>query len=177
MPRHVEDYRRVSAFSMGKVLRGIVASRVLLNIRWRTSSADIELMVEDGPAVFRCDGIETNVRTLWRACPFGGRRLYFRCPFCGRPAVNLYIPAERSPMCRRCLGRRYRSQDQTDSDRHFSQANKLRARLAGDDERPKWMHRRTYLRILDQMNDHHLAAFLSIRSFAKAFAGTIGMPK
>ena len=177
MPRHVEDYRRVSAFNVGKMLRRIDARRVSFNIRWRSSTADLELMTEDGLAVFRCDGIETNVRTLWRPCPFGGRRLYFRCPFCGEVAVNLYLPAERSPMCRHCLGRRYRSQDQTVSDRHFSQANKLRARLAEDDERPKGMHWRTYSRILDQVNERHLAAFFSMRWLAKQFAGSVGLPQ
>ena len=174
MPRHVEDYRRVSAFSMGKMLRRIDARRVLLNVQWQNSTAGIEFM-EDGLAVFRCDGIETNVRTLWSPCPFGGRRLYFRCPYCGSFAVNLYFPAERSPMCRRCLGLRYRSQDQTDSDRHFSQAHKLEGRLDGDRDRPKGMHWRTYHRLLDQINDHDISALFSSKILARHVAKEIGL--
>jgi hypothetical protein len=106
--------------------------------------------------------IEQRVPITWTLCRLGGRRPWFICSvycggrYCGRRVAVLYGAGELFA-CRRCYGLAYASQQQTAMDRGVSRAQKIRMQLGGSvslfdpfPERPKGMHRRTYLRLRRQ---------------------------
>jgi hypothetical protein len=103
--------------------------------------------------------IEQRVPITWTACHLGGRRPWFVCSvysgrrYCGRRVAVLYGAGELFA-CRRCHGLAYASQQETPMHRALGQAQKIRKKLGGSTdiwdrfpERPKRMHRRTYLRL------------------------------
>ena len=95
----------------------------------------------------------------WTACHLGGQRPWFVCSvycngrYCGRRAAVLYGAGELFA-CRRCYGLAYVSQQEAPMHRGVYRAQKIRMRLGGSanlcepfPEKPKRMHRRTYLRL------------------------------
>ena len=95
----------------------------------------------------------------WTACYLGGHRPWLVCSvycngrYCGRRAAVLYGAGELFA-CRRCYELTYASQRETPLHRGIGQAQKIRMRLGGSanlyepfPEKPKRMHRRTYLRL------------------------------
>ncbi len=92
----------------------------------------------------------------WTECQYGGSRAWFLCPVrgCGRRVAILYGGTIFA--CRQCHHLVYQSQRQTLADRALARAQAIRVKLGGsacmaDDfpPRPKGMHRRTYLRLVD----------------------------
>ena len=88
------------------------------------------------------------------AQPFGGERLWFACPGCGRRCAVLY--GARRFRCRLCIGVPYGSQREAPHERLLRRVQGLRARLGGDEyaslampfpPRPKRMRRATYRRL------------------------------
>jgi hypothetical protein len=102
------------------------------------------------------------------ACNFGGSRVWWFCPRCGRRCAILY--GGRRFLCRHCRGIRYRSQNQSKSERLLAKAEGIRARLGGSGvvfdpfpERPAGMHWRTYHRLRGEAEEakaHGLALTL-----------------
>lgn len=85
----------------------------------------------------------------------GGERVWWHCPRCDRRVAMLY--GGRELACRHCWGLTYRCRNETREDSASRQANKVRRKLGwpvgilndiGD--RPKGMHQRTYLRLLNE---------------------------
>ena len=96
------------------------------------------------------------VRLAWTACHYGGQRVWWLCPGagCGRRVAVLYGGSVFA--CRHCHQLAYQSQRDNNA---FGPADKLRARMGwvpgiayGPGEKPKGMHWKTYLRL---MNDYH----------------------
>jgi hypothetical protein len=55
--------------------------------------------------------IEVRLYVTWTVPTFGGRRLWFHCPLCGRRCGRLYIPSRREGVgCRKCFRLLYSSQ-------------------------------------------------------------------
>lgn len=86
------------------------------------------------------------------ACNYGGARLWFLCPCCGRRVAILYGGAMFA--CRRCYRLAYEVQREDDMDRIARRADAIRDRLgweAGilnpDGWKPKGMHWRTFWRL------------------------------
>ena len=80
---------------------------------------------------------------------FGGKRLWFLCPHCGRRVAVLYC--SEVVACRKCLHLSYRTEGEDTIDRLRSKAAKIKDRLGGDPyQRPKWMHRKTFARLREQ---------------------------
>jgi hypothetical protein len=101
--------------------------------------------------------IDDRVSLERRPCRFGGARAFFLCPRCGRSVLNLHLRAGRFT-CRECARLTYASRRERERDRHLRAANKLRERLGGEAgalnliaERPKRMWRRTYARIVAEI--------------------------
>jgi hypothetical protein len=107
-------------------------------------------------------GVVQSVPVVWTACRFGGERPWFVCPGlsngtgCGRRVTKLY-GAGRLFACRHCYDLTYTSQQESLCQRGAWKSHKIRKRLGGqpsvfDDfpDRPKGMHRRTYLRLRDR---------------------------
>ena len=93
-----------------------------------------------------------QVAITWTGLHFGGRRPWFICG-CGRRAAMLFTIGGLF-RCRRCNGLAYATQQETPLYRNLTAAQKIRARLGGSlstfdefPDKPKRMHRRTYLRL------------------------------
>lgn len=93
----------------------------------------------------------------WTDCNYGGSRPWFICPRsgCERRAAVLYWGAGFA--CRCCLGLAYDSQNQQPLDRLSRRIAKHTAKLVVRDglpnQRPAGMHERTYLRLLDTIDN------------------------
>jgi hypothetical protein len=123
------------------------ADAVVLMSRWR-SPGDSEWKL-----------VEQRVPIVWTICHLGGRRPWFRCTafsngrYCGRRVAILYGAGEVFA-CRRCYGLAYASQQESPRFRKISRSRKIRMRLGGGPnilepfpEKPRRMHRQTYLRL------------------------------
>lgn len=89
------------------------------------------------------------------AMHLGGERVWWHCPRCDKRVAMLY--GGRELACRHCWGLSYRCRNETREDSASRQANKLRRRLGWPvgilndiGGRPKGMHRKTYLRLLNE---------------------------
>jgi hypothetical protein len=103
--------------------------------------------------------IEQRVEISWTTCHLGGRRPWFVCDVqtngqhCGRRVAVIYSTGGLFA-CRVCHGLSYASQREPLRHRGLAKARKVRAQLGGSadmfdpfPDRPKGMHRRTYLRL------------------------------
>lgn len=97
--------------------------------------------------------MEERVRFDRTPCNYGGERIWFLCPHCGRRVAVLYGAGARF-LCRHCYGLPYASQNETYMDRMMRKARKIRRRLGASEslfdpisEKPKGMHLRTFERL------------------------------
>lgn len=102
--------------------------------------------LNDGP----WHSIDEFVRLTETPCHYGGSRLWFECPGCGRRAAKLWGVSARF-RCRVCCGLPYKSQMESDFDLMLRRKDRLEARLKHVCDnlylKPKGMHWRTYQRI------------------------------
>jgi hypothetical protein len=98
-------------------------------------------------------GATQRIPLTWTRCNFGGGRPWFTCIRCNRRVGKLYNSGA-SLRCRHCCGLWYASQRRGGKSRLYLQALKLRLRLNGIanlkepiPDRPKRMHRKTYVRL------------------------------
>jgi len=104
----------------------------------------------------------------WTPCRFGGERPWFLCPGsgCGRRCAILYC-ATRYFLCRQCNGLAYRSQQVETDGRLLLKVEKINRRLGGDfgdlPLKPKWMHRRTFDRLMADAEEAYHGSFTSGR--------------
>lgn len=85
------------------------------------------------------------------ACGYGGTRFWFECPACGLRVAVLYFESS-THGCRHCLSLRYPTQSEDWTARGWRRENCVRAKLGPMGfRRPKGMHRRTHLRLVDAL--------------------------
>lgn len=91
-------------------------------------------------------------------CYFGGSRPWWFCPHCGRRCAILY--GGRHFWCRACHDLRYRSQNESKSERLLRRAEILRARMGVSGSvfgpfppKPRGMHIKTYRRLRDEAEE------------------------
>jgi hypothetical protein len=102
----------------------------------------------------RGHSVPQHVRVSWSKVHLGGERPWLHCTHCERRVARLYRGLA-GYFCRACVGNPpYASQWLGAQGRAHDQACKLRLRLNGEarlstpfPERPRGMHRRTYLRL------------------------------
>jgi len=94
--------------------------------------------------------VEERVRLTYTNCHYGGSRVWFVCPSCGRRVAKLFSQVPYF-ICRKCCGLPYQSQGETRSDRAMRKARKIRQKLGASMnllepiwEKPKGMHTKTY---------------------------------
>jgi hypothetical protein len=114
---------------------------------------------------------EQRVPLVWTNCHFCGRRPWFTCcarvngRYCGRRVAVLYAAGELFA-CRSCYNVAYESQQGSSTLRSLSRSLKIRVRLDGSPdplgpfpEKPRGMHRRTYLRLREHCEAAEATAF------------------
>jgi hypothetical protein len=74
------------------------------------------------------------------ACPYGGSRPWFRCPWCNARRAVLYGIAANRFGCRGCMNLVYASQDERKMSRLLRKERRIRSKLASNIWRPKGMH-------------------------------------
>lgn len=98
----------------------------------------------------------------------GGHRVYFRCPKCERRCADIFFDiGDPEPVCRKCGGITYTSQNKTAYERKEERIAALRWRLGSRRNfhpippRPRGMHRKTYDRLVAEIKELE-SEFLSI---------------
>jgi len=115
----------------------------------------------------KTENVEQPIRFAWSRCNFGGKRIWFVCPYCGRWCAVVYSCGKYFA-CRICGNVACQTQNETWRDRLFTKANKLRERIGADpgaanplpSSKPKHMHKRTWDRIrrqIDRLEDRGFA--------------------
>jgi len=122
------------------------------------------------------------VLITWTPCHLGGERPWFLCPCCGRRVAKLY--AHRIFACRHCLRLNYRSQQQSKSDRCWSQFWAARNSLNRDEDlkllparhipKPKGMHWKTYDKKVAKIERLELSACRSSMVFIQKVERQLG---
>jgi hypothetical protein len=104
-------------------------------------------------------GARQRILIVWSRCHLGGARPWFICARCNQRVGKLYQTGA-SLTCRKCLELRYSSQQRGAKSRSYLQALKLRLRLNDIakigrpvPERPRGMHRTTYLRLSRRLEE------------------------
>jgi hypothetical protein len=105
---------------------------------------------------------------------FGGTRRWLVCPRCSSRRGALYV-AGAVLACRTCLDLRYASQHETERDRLFRRAHKLRDRLGWgggladtDGGRPRGVHETTYRRLRTNLASVAAQILAELRSWTAA---------
>lgn len=157
-----DDYRKLDVRRWAR--EGLLHPGSKFGWRWTRhgrSIGDIRVSVETSNVrlMYRAreHGIEWRdwnypVRLDWTDCHHGGFRAWFRCPAqgCSRRVALLYGGLVFA--CRHCHGLAYPVQRENSWQRAMRRADKLAARLGGDEpgsetDKPKGMHWRTYHRL------------------------------
>ena len=109
---------------------------------------------------YAISGKDVQERILIDKTPvhLGGFRSWFLCPDCNKRIGSLYLVKQFR--CRHCHDLRYRSQRETPRFRAISRIQRVRKKLTGDGNlmkqrprRPRYMHHRTYQRLLNEENE------------------------
>lgn len=97
------------------------------------------------------------VRLGRTACNYGGDRVWFICPHCGRRAATLYFASE-TWACRTSLKLAYACQSEDTLDRLHRRKSKLESKLRRDGRgKPKGMHKKTYEQLRDMWINAEIA--------------------
>jgi hypothetical protein len=137
------------------------------SIRFRVETARLVLMYRYRSYGEEWEDFEEQVWFDRTACNYGGERLWFLCPNCGRRVAVLYGAGVRF-LCRHCHDLSYASQSEDYMSRMMRKARKIRVKLDADGdlselvwEKPKGMHWRTFERLVRSerlANDAAMAA-------------------
>ena len=94
------------------------------------------------------------IQFIQTPCHFGGYRKWLRCPNCFRRVAIIY-GAGKYFLCRHCYDLTYTTGKGKAYYRLLEKADHIRERLGKDSgailQRPKGMHRKTYYRLLDEL--------------------------
>jgi hypothetical protein len=99
----------------------------------------------------KTEEVEQPVRLACTPCHFGGKRIWFICPYCGRRCAVIFSCGKYFA-CRICTNVAYQTQNETCQDRLFTKTNKLRERIGAEAgafnplpySKPKGMHQKTW---------------------------------
>jgi hypothetical protein len=119
------------------------------------------------------------VRIERTPCNYGGERVWWLCPCCGRRVALLF--AGKVFSCRHCLDLTYESTRTATDSKPYERADRLRNRLGwcagianGPGDRPKGMHERTFRWHLQTLRMHTNAAAMSLEKLVKRVTNVEG---
>lgn len=147
------------------------------SIRYRVEQDRLVLMYR-----YRLHGedwraVEEHVWFDRTPCNYGGERLWFLCPHCGKRVAVLYGAGARF-LCRHCCTLPYGSQNETYMDRMMRKARKVRSRLGASEslmepiwEKPRGMHWRTFERLVRAEEEANQASTLAMAKQMRMFEG------
>lgn len=127
----------------GSIGIGVEAGRVVLRYVWTP---------QGGAAT----PIECPIPLIETPCHYGGTRLWFACPCCGRRCAVVYFGG-RVYACRKCLNVAYASQSEDQTNRLWRKQRKIERKLSGGAgewnrwQKPKGMHQATFDRLREQV--------------------------
>ena len=106
----------------------------------------------------KTDSVKQKIYFTYTSCNYGGERIWFQCPTCGRRCAVVYRSGKYFA-CRICCDLTYETSNETPLDRRFSKANKLRKRIGARPGvfnhlpifKPKGMHQTTWDRIRNEI--------------------------
>jgi hypothetical protein len=155
----VEHYRYIDVRAWHR--EGVLRPGLRFVVIWQSSSGDdivsigVTMILGAMELSYLCNDepLQYRIPLTWTPCPYGGRRVWFRCPpglGCGRRVAKLY-QANRHFLCRACYKLAYASQQVARCDRPMHRAHNIQRRLGGQPgfaypfpPKPKGMHWRTY---------------------------------
>lgn len=94
-----------------------------------------------------------DIPLVHTGCHFGGRRPWFRCPWCDRRCALVYgLSRDGYFACRRCMRLGYASESEDRTGRLWRKLHKLERRLADGEYKPKRMRWKTFAEIRARMD-------------------------
>jgi hypothetical protein len=106
-------------------------------------------------------------------CHYGGVRVWLLCPDCGTRVAVLYLAGARF-LCRHCYRLPYSSQQETNMDRMFRKAQRVRGRLGAKAgltrriwDKPRGMHWKTFERLIASERIASAQAYIAWGSYAR----------
>lgn len=151
-------YREVDSFKIFKD-RQLIASSMYKEIFKHPDGELTATLMPDGlrfVRIFNDRPLEFMIKTTNRTRNFGGYVTFFQCPRCNRMVRKLY--GWTSLLCRRCLGLAYESQSLAPERRYYHMKWKIEKKLkemgGSEYERPKYMKKKTYEKLLRKHQDY-----------------------
>lgn len=145
------------------------------SIRFRVEQDRLVLMYRYRSHGEEWQDVEEHVWFDRTPCNYGGERLWFLCPHCGKRVAVLYGAGIRF-LCRHCYALPFGSQNETYIDRMMRKARKIRRRLGASEslvepiwQKPKGMHRRTFERLLRAEREANWASTLAMHEQLQRF--------
>src|SRR3954452_14648094 len=174
-PTTLDDFRTIEVAYLRR--HGLLKPWTWTSLRWSRAGRETGSIGRrcPGDAVFlsyrvtswrgtEAEDVEERVPLVRTAQPFGGERLWFACPGCGRRCAVLYDG--RRFRCRLCVGAPYGSQREAPHERLLRRLQAIRARLGGKEDaslalpfpaKPKRMRQATYRRLRAKAQRYSLA--------------------
>lgn len=170
-PLDIRRLHRAGLLTPGRVFswQWTVCGREVSSIQMRSEADRLVLIYRNRSHGGEWQPMEYPVYLEWTGCNLGGRRVWFRCPArgCGRRVAVLYGGSIFA--CRHCHNLAFECQRETDDDRALRRADTIRRRLGWQPGianlpggRPKGMHYRTYLRLLNEYNTFANASWVGM---------------
>lgn len=135
-----------------------VAGRRVADILVRVETMRLVLVSQCRDRGGEWQNVEQPVYWERTACAYGGSRLWWLCPNCGRRVAILYGPRKQYA-CRHCYKLVYECQRESCDDRAARRADTIRRRLGwkpgilnGEGDKPRGMHWRTFYRLRAEHN-------------------------
>lgn len=120
------------------------------SVGYRTEESRMILYYRYRPYGGEREQVEQTILFDRTPCNYGGCRIWFFCPYCGKRVAVLY-GAGKYFLCRHCHNLAYASQQESRSSRLIRKAQKIRRRLNAPGSifepilfKPKHMHRKTF---------------------------------
>lgn len=156
------------------------SGNVMASISIRAESGQVNLTYRTRNSGGEWQDMDYPVQLTSTACNYGGERAWWLCPVvgCGRRVAVLF--GGKVYACRHCQNLNYESTRSSPNSRLYARADKVRRKMgwcAGianpPGDRPKGMHRATYLRLLNQLNARSIDAMGSSDKVLARLAGKL----
>jgi hypothetical protein len=156
---------------------GLLAANRSFACQWWTVEVYASMHLKPNRVVLSHAYRQGEKWTVWlerTSCNYGGARVWFLCPGCGRRVAILYGSGPFA--CRHCRQLAYESQRDSGWRRSINQAREARMKLGGSaslteplPEKPKGMHRRTYGRLYTRAAFHERVFLADTLNMLKSF--------